>query len=221
MLRKLLVLSSILFLLLFTSNVNAQTSTDKPTTANTSAPSAVSPKQQRLEKMELKQQMKDTIQMKREEMSTIVKTRREEFKAKIETLKDQRKKVLVERIDTKLSTVNAKHTDRFTEVLSKLQQLLDKVSAQATDAKVLADIKIVQAAIDTAKTAVETQAAKTYTATITDETTLRNNVGTTTSQLRQDLMATHKLVVAAKQAVQALRKDKMIMKKEATTSASL
>lgn len=205
MTKKLFAVFSIVFLFIFVSSVNTQTSaTTTNTTTKTSTPSAITPKLQRLE---LKQEMKNTILMKREEAKAIIKTKRDEFKAKIETIKDQRKKILVERIDVKLATVNAKHTDRFTEVLSKLQQLIDNANADTTKA---------QAAINAAKTAVETQAAKTYTATITDETALRNNFGTTISQLRLDLMAVHKLVIDAKQAVQALRKDKVIMEKEAT-----
>ena len=75
--------------------------------------------------------------------------------------------------------------------------------------------------IDTAEAAVEAQAAKTYTITISTESNLKTDVGAVTSQLRLDLSATHKLVVDAKQAVQALRKDNAIMKKEARDSANL
>lgn len=201
--KKLLCL--ILFLLLVAllpSFVNAQISSGTD--------SASSLKRQRVE---LRQQMKDTVKMKREETKEAIKLKRDEFKAKIQAIKDQRKRVLVERIDTKITNANAKHTDRFTQVLSNLQAILDKISGDT-------DKTGAQAAIDRAKAAVETQAAKTYTITITDETNLRLNVGTTTSQFRQDLMATHKLVVDAKQAVQALKKDNL-MKKEATRSANL
>lgn len=196
---------------ILTPNVNAQTST-----STNSAASRL--KQQR---MELKQSIKDTVQAKREEAKQIMKTRREEFSVKLQTIKDEKKKTMVERIDAKLSEINTKHTDRFTEVLGKLQEHLDKISQSVTEKKVLEDIKTAQAAIDEAKTAVENQAAKTYVIQITNETALRLNVGTTTSQLRKDLMSTHKLVVDAKQAVQALRKDNVMMKKEATSSANL
>ena len=157
----------------------------------------------------------------KEGTKAIVQAKRDEFKTRIQTIKDEKKKALVARIDGKLSEVNIKHTDRFSQVLTKLQTHLDKISQTAKDKKVLADVGIAQASIDAAETAVANQAAKTYTIQITTETALRLNVGTTTSQLRQDLMSTHKLVVDAKQAVQALNKDNVIIKKEPASSANL
>ena len=98
-------------------------------------------------------------------------------------------------------------------MLSNLQTLLDKLS-QASQV----DTTAAQAAIDAAKLAVENQAAKTYTITISTETALRTDVGAVTSQLRQDLSAAHKLVVDAKQAVQSLRIDAAMMKKEVNSA---
>lgn len=182
----------VLLLVAFSSLANAQT--------NTGTDSASS---------RLKQQIKDRVQAKRE----AVATKRAEFKAKVQTIRDQKKKALVERIDAKLANANTKHTDRFTQVLNNLQTILDKMSEDT-------DKTEGQAAIDAAKLAVENQAAKTYTITISTENSLRSDVGAVTSQFRLDLMATHKLVIDAKQAVQALRTDAQ-MKKEATSSANL
>lgn len=192
-----------LLVALFPSFVNAQI----PTSTNSAS--------------SLKQRIKDIVQMKREETKQALKLKRDEFKAGIQTIKDQRKKLLVERIDTKIAELNKKSTDGFSEVLAGLQTFLDKISQSTNDEKVLADIKVAQTAIDTAVVAVASQSAKTYTLQITTEQNLRINVGTTMSQFRQDLMATHKLVVDAKQAVQALNKDRAIMRKEATRSANL
>lgn len=191
---------------LFPLHVNAQTA---------SIPSRL--KQQ----VDIREQKKNSDSQIKEEAKGMVKAKRDEFKARIQTIKDQKKKALVERIDAKLLEVNKKHTDRFSEVLTKLQTHLDKISQTAKDEKVMADIETAQATIDAAKTAVESQAIKTYIITISTETALRSDVGAITSQLRQDLMATHKLVVDAKQAVQGLNKDKVIMKKESTNPANL
>ena len=188
--KKLIAISSLILIFsLFYSNASAQTATNAAS--------------------RLKEQMQTLQEQKKAAVSKV----RDEFKAKLQTIKDQRKKILIERIDAKLSKANTKHTDRFTQVLSNLQTILDKISEDL-------DKTEAQSAIDAAKLAVENQAAKTYTIQITDETALRLNVGTITSQLRQDLMATHKLVIDAKQGVQALRKDNAIMKKEATNSAN-
>lgn len=222
--RGIVVLCCFVFLLITLSSlVNAQT--------NTSTDSASSRLKQQMRDLqakkhaevsqikkesraELRQQIKKTVQAKREAVREAVAIRKEEFKAKLQTIRDEKKKALVERIDAKLTHVNVKHTDRFTQVLSNLQTILDKISEDTdkTDA---------QAAIDTAQAAVETQAAKIYTITISAETALRSDVGAVTSQLRLDLMATHKLIIDAKQAVQALRTNNAIMNKEATNSANL
>lgn len=191
MYRKIIIVSVFFLLFILTlSNVSAQ-GTDSGTI------SATPLKKQRAE---LKQQLKDTISAKRLEAKTAIQTKREEFKTRMQTIKDQKKKAVVERIDTKLSTINEKHTNRFTEVLGNLQLILDKVTDKDTAAA--------QTAIDTARKAVETQAEKTYTIIITDEVNLKQNVGATTSQLRQDLTATHKAVIDARHAVKTLRINK-------------
>ena len=218
--KKLIVIS--LFVLLFSlfcPNASAQTATnaasrlkDQMQLLQEQKKAAISQiKQETKEtKMELRQQIKETVRAKREAVKEAVAVRREEFKIKLQTIKDEKKKVLVDRIATKLTNVNTKHTDRFTQILSNLQTILDKIGEDVdkTDA---------QAAIDAAKLAVENQAAKTYTITISTETALRLDVGAVTSQLRQDLTATHKSVVDAKQAVQNLRAENAMMKKEATS----
>jgi len=235
MIQKLLCLILPLFFLIFVSGAYAQTTTTNSAQATSDRTSKLKQQMQLLKdqkqtpvsmtkkeaRIDLKQQIKERVQVKREEIKELVATKRQEFKAKLQIIKDNKKKALVERIDTKLSNVNTKHTDRFAQALSNLQVLLDKISLTATEKSVLADIATAQIAIDAAKFAVETQAAKIYTITISTESALRSDVGTVTSQLRQDLAATHKLVVDAKQAVQKLRTDNAIMKKEATSSANL
>lgn len=227
MLKKLSTIFSLLLLIaIFTSVVSAQTNIDKTSAdrlkmqlqeIEVQKKTAVSNiKQEAKEsKIELRQKIKETVDSKRAAVKEAVAAKREEFKTKLKTIRDEKKKVLLERIDTKLANANLKHTDRFAQVLSNLQAILDKMSTDVdkTDA---------QSAIDTAKDAVETQAAKTYVITISTESALKSDVGAVTSQLRLDLSATHKLVIDAKQAVQALRKDNnAIMKKEASDSANL
>ena len=225
MLRILPFLIVPLFLLVLVSSVNAQatTGTDSASRLKQQMQELKSQKKATVSnireeakegRMELREKMKATVAAKREETREVVKAKRDEFKLKLQTLKDEKKKVLVDRIDTKLTNVNAKHTDRFTQVLSNLQIILDKMADEV-------DKTAAQAAIDAAKLAVENQAAKTYTITISTETALRSDVGAVTSGLRLDLSATHKLVIDAKQAVQALREKSGMMKKETTNSTNL
>lgn len=225
MTKKLSALLLFIFLLTLTSSANAQTATSEPQLKEAimnireqkqAVTSQIKKEVKKEARIELREQIKETVAAKREETREKMETKREEFKAKLQAIKDEKKKILVERIDAKLSAMNTKHTDNFAEILGKLQTLLDKAKENTS-----AEITSAQAAIDAAKTAVENQAAKTYTITITNEEKLRLNVGTTTSQLRQDLMAVHKLIVNAKQEIQKLRKEKMQTEKEATNSADL
>lgn len=177
----------------------------------------------------LRDQIKRTIQeQKREAVTKIkddariaIKARQEEFKAKIQTIKDLKKKTILENVSIKLAEVNKRNTDKFSEFLTKLQSALDKIQTVATDPKIITNISIAQTAIDTAKAAVVAQAANDYTIQVTSETVLKVNANSAISQLRKDLSATHKLVVDAKQATQLTRIDKIMIKKEATGSANL
>lgn len=207
MTRKLLFVLFPLLLLIFVSGVNAQTATD----------SAAKLKQQL---QFLQEQKKAAVSKAKEEAKALIQAKRDEFKIKLQAIKDQKKKTLALRIDAKLARVNENQTAKYTKVLVRLQGFLDKIKSE-TDTQVLADVTLAQTAIDTAKAAVEAQSAKSYTMTITDDSTLKLNAGTAVSQLRLDLMAIYKQVLDAKQAVQKLNTNRHLIKKEASRSAEL
>lgn len=210
MARKLLFALTILFFLFLPSAIYAQTTTGTDSAASrlkkqmqeiqVQRKAAISDVKQEAKEVraELKQQIKEAVAVKREAIKDALTAKREEFRTKLQTIKDEKKKILVDRIDSKLTNVNAKHTDRFIHVLSNLQTLLDKINENL-------DKTQAQVAIDAAKLAVEDQAVKTYTITISTETALRSDVGAVVSQLRQDLTSAHKLIVDAKQEVQGLK----------------
>lgn len=159
--------------------------------------------------MENRVGFQELLQEKRLAMRSANQTEREEFKAKLAELKDQRKKTIVERIDLKLSTINQNGTQHLSMAIERLEKLLDKFKARAQKARtegkntteVDAAITAAETAINSAKEAVATQAAKQYTAQITDETTLKDTVGKAVSSLRHDLHATFDVVKNAKQKV--------------------
>ncbi|MBI2049487.1 hypothetical protein HYT32_01035 [Candidatus Roizmanbacteria bacterium] len=193
---------SILFLV-FASGVFAQTAT---------SPSSLKDKM-----TDLKEERASAISQAKEQMQLL----RDQFKERLQTIKDTRKRILTEKIDSNIANANKKHTDRFGVVLTRVQELLDKINSEVNDAKSILLVKDAQSKIDLAKDSVASQAAKVYTINITTEGNLRINVGTTISQFRKDLVAVHKLVVDARQAVVNLRAENAMMKKEATDSASL
>ena len=215
MTRKLLALFlPFILAIVFVPLVNAQNST----TASAQTLDAASKLKQQM--VLLQEQKNAAITKAKEEARVIMQAKRDEFKVKLQTIKDQKRKALIEKIDAKLTQVNANQTAKFSEVLVRLQGFLDKIKQSVTDTKILANIVAAQTAIDTAKAAVDAQAAKIYTIEIVDDTTLKLNAGTTVSQLRVDLMNIYKLVVDAKQAVQKLNIDRLEIK-PATSSAEL
>lgn len=224
MTRKLLVLFLPLLLLVFVSNAKAETAStgSVPTLSKINTQIATDAATKLKQQMQLIQdQKRAAINKVKEDAKVLIQAKRDEFKVKLQTIKDQKKKTLVERIDIKLAEVNEKQTTKYSEALARLQGFLDKIKQSTTSATILTDISAAQTAIDTAKTAVEAQAAKTYVMIITDDATLKLNAGTTVSQLRLDLSAVYKLVINAKQAVQKLNTEKPKLEKEATKSGEL
>lgn len=225
MTRKLLTLFLPLLLLIFVSSASAaDTATVRfpPTTATGSAPTAIDAATKLKLQIQLIQDQKNAAMTKiKNDAKALIQAKRDEFKLRVQTIKDLNKKALVERIDAKLAEVNKNQTTGFTEVLVRLQGFLDKIKQSTPSATLSTNITAAQTAIDTAKAAVDAQAAKAYTMTIIDDATLKLNAGATVSQLRLDLTAVYKLVIDAKQAVQKLNTNKVEIKKEATKSAEL
>lgn len=140
-----------------------------------------------------------------------------ERREKLNAIRDERKKAMVERVDEKISAMNQTHTARFSTVLEKLMMILNKISDRAQNVKkipagistsavdsAIADAKT---AIDAAKAAVATQAAKSYIIEVASEAALRTTVGSVVSMFRKDIRDVHKNVVDAKQAVQRAEKE--------------
>lgn len=228
--------------------VNAQT-TDTATTPTVTTQPSKTPRETMVKQKEIimekraavkeavqekRADIKETIRLKREETKAAREVKREEFKVRLQTIKDEKKQALTERIDAKMETANQKATDKMATSLQRMQEVLTKIQTQATSLKASGvntaslDLAMLnaQADIDSAETAVAAQAAKSYTAQITTEATLRRTVGAAVSQLRNDLQATHKTVIEAKQSLQEavrelgkLRGEKKVT--EATPSSTL
>ncbi|MBX4205740.1 hypothetical protein KW795_00930 [Candidatus Microgenomates bacterium] len=158
---------------------------------------------------ELRQKTIETTKQKREEAQTKREAARDEFKEKLQTIKDTKKQQIVSKIDENISTLNQKWVDkwnevltRLTEILAKIQTRTDKAQANGKDvAQITAAIADTQTAISTAQTAVDAQASKTYTITITSETGLGTDVKTTINSFHNDIKNTRESVEAARKAV--------------------
>lgn len=115
---------------------------------------------------------------------------RENFKTKLRSIRDEKKKALVEKLDARFAEVNTKRTTQMAKHLDKMTEILGKTIPE----------------IQKAREANTAQAAKTYIITITTEKNLKMDVGKVRSQLEADLKAVHELVVAARKAVKAVIK---------------
>lgn len=209
------------FLLLLSPSFAFAESTENVTTTTTSTTTlettAVPLKESR---MTLKKDFMEEIKEKRTENAEKMKTRREAYKAKMEEIKDAKKKSLVESLDTRISSINKKNTDQMATHIEKLTLLLERISSKAATLKAegknttTLDSSITKAttALNAAKTAVATQAAKEYVFTITSETTLKTDVSPVVKQFRTDITATHKLLIAARLAVGDAAKELQAIK---------
>lgn len=150
----------------------------------------------------------------RDDLRNQITQARDDFKAKLAEIKDARKKAIVENIDTKIKTINEnrtqemlRHLDRLTIILAKVSSKEAALKSQGKDTTALLNsISLAKTAIESARTAVNAQALKTYTATITTDETLKTAITTLLTQFKLDIKTTHQLVVAAQKAVSAAHK---------------
>jgi len=183
---------------------------------------------------ELRRTRKAEIEKIRLEKKSEMAVKKAEFEEQLQTLKDETKKQIAEKISERLTTSNTNATNRMFEIIDKLNEIMLRIEAKVTDAKINGinttvqeeGIQNAKLAIQGASDAITEQAAKEYIITVGDDTTLRNDVGTVVSQQKQDLRTTYELVRSARQAVRQvakslkdLLKTTMNSESEATTSA--
>lgn len=116
------------------------------------------------------QEAKQQIQQVREQAQTQIKKIREAAKDKISQIKDKKKQETASKIADRLGRINQVWTDHFTNVLDRLDAVLQKVESRTEKAsangKDVSAVKFaIQNALDkisAARTAVASQAQKTY-----------------------------------------------------------
>lgn len=142
-------------------------------------------------------QLKPTLQAQRQDA-------RQDFKDKLAQIKDARKQTLVNKIDTRIETINTNRTQAMSKSLTQLSAILDRVvskSATLTPAPTMDKVTLAKEKLSAAQTAVTAQAAKQYVISITNDSTIKTDVMTNLTTFRTDITATHKTVLDAKQAV--------------------
>lgn len=154
-------------------------------------------------------------------------TSKADFQAKLAAIKDEKRKALVVKIDTKISSINTARTKQMTQVLNKLSSIVERLSAQeqalSTQGKDTASLKnalsLATNSIATASQSVTAQSTRVYAIEITTETGLKQAVSTTILQFKQDFLATHQKVLDARKKVEDA--VKILISLKGTTSASV
>lgn len=158
----------------------------------------------------------EALQLRRKEAKEEFAAKREEFQAKLSELKSARKQKIIENTDERLVKLNETRTDRLSEHLNNMSEILDRIEAKAAD---LADptdvdeaIEQARAAIETAQSAIEEQVGNVYIVDITDEDTLKTDVKAVVDNFKADMKALISLVKDAhketREAAQALGTSK-------------
>jgi hypothetical protein len=142
-------------------------------------------------------EIKQIREAKREMVQEVRASKAAEFRQKLATIKDERKKSLLEKFDKQVAELNARRTTEMTKSLEQMSVVLNKRIAKGDSV----GVDTANGALEIAKAAVIEQAAKVYVLTITDETQLRENANVVKSQLMADLKAVQDKMKAARQAV--------------------
>lgn len=153
--------------------------------------------------------VKDAMMELKEAAKEKMMAAKEDYKAKIASIKDAKKKALVEKIDSNISEINERRTSRFTEQLTKLSGVVDRIATRAETlktegkdtAKLMTAIVNAKSAISAAQTKINEQKVKTYSANITTDQLLKSVIGSLVTQFRTDLKSVFTAVKAAKDAV--------------------
>jgi len=152
---------------------------------------------------------REAFQKKMEALKSEFKVKRDQEKAalktKLQDIKDEAKKVTVQKLDENINKVSSNFVEKFTKNLTDfdtyLSKLVNKASATSTAAKDMTAFNVAvesaKVAIVSARTAVEAQAKQTYSIAISTEANLKSDISSVKNTLNADLKSVRDLVQAA------------------------
>ncbi len=135
--------------------------------------------------------------------------KREEFKKKVNEIHDENKKERLVVLDANLAKFNQKAVEKWTKVLDRLTEILNKIKTRTDEAalkgkdvtSILAAISTSEAKIADAKAEVIAQSSKTYTISIGDESNLGQSASSTVIGMKTDIKAVELTIKDAIQSV--------------------
>jgi len=158
-------------------------------------------------RLELQQKKREALKTLIEQKKETMEQRREALNTKMAAFKDQRRKNLVLNLDAKISSISAKRVEKMNQAVARLEEILDGIKTKSDSItgcdKTTLDSVITNAEneLNVASNAIEEQAEKIYSITISTEETTKNDVGATIRLLMQDLRSSHQKVVNLKKAI--------------------
>ncbi len=144
---------------------------------------------------QMRGEFKEEVRTHREEKRAEFQSRKETFRNELQAIHDEKKQKIAETVCDRFETFNEKRTTHFTNVLTRLSQLLEKVenrknkaAEHGIDTAVCDElIKTAHSALENAQTATTTQSGTSYTCTVTDEAHLGQTLGTTRQTMQADV----------------------------------
>lgn len=194
----------------------------KESNATTASRSGKSPEKIKMREDELKnifevrkERLNEELKTRREEAVEKFKEEREAFKEKVSQIRDTKKKAVVTKIDTKIAEINKKRTEKMTERLTKMSEILDKVGVRASESSATGKdlssvdtlVSAARIAVTSAQTSVSAQAGKVYVADIVSEDGIGDAMSAALKSLQTDLTAVYEVVKSAHLAVQSAVKE--------------
>lgn len=152
---------------------------------------------------------KENIENKITAMREKIASHEAAFKARLAAFKDKRKARIAERVNTNLNKINQNYTERMKKHLETMSAILDKLEARVnSNSPDIKDPTVAKAAIAEARakiaaatTAVDAQAQKDYTITVTTESKIRADAQKMRDLLKTDIQDLRKQLIDAKQSV--------------------
>ena len=156
--------------------------------------------------LKMQEDFEHSVEASREAAKKEFAEHKTELKRQLKIIKDDKKQILVDRINTKCQDINSKRVEKMTAMITKLSLVLTNVSnrteaaAQSGKDTTSVDSAIVSAqnAISSAQTMLAAQARNTCTITLTSDTTLKTDIGKTISGMQENLKAVYEQVVNAR-----------------------
>ncbi len=129
---------------------------------------------------------------------------KEDFKEKVQNIKDEKKQAVVAKIDEKLSdrqtrlvSVLTKHLERLDAAIMTIEDKAELLTDDANKSKLTQQISEARQSIIVAKQAVETQSQKVYAPDVSSESRLKAVVSQTVANFRKDWSSVKAKVVLA------------------------